>query len=252
MKTKTDIVFNLLKSPWDSLEREELEDVLIYILELPIEVLESQKHLRKRIFKVLAMRKNLIPRSMEEKIRDFLIKVTIIHAQTDFYTYVKLIASVVIPNEFRDGRHIQVISEDLQSLYESYERNQKDFIRHLDGEINENDIFPTERLQVFLPPRSMKSVLCSILFPSWILGRNPAYRVLLVGGTVDVAVDVFGRPLSNLIKSEEYKEIFPLTAVDPKISSVPDSGAGASYPQTRPKRDPGRTTHPARGGFKPA
>lgn len=220
LKTKVDIVFKLLQSDWATLEEKELEDILEYILDLPEYDLEKQKHLRKRIFKVLSKYTSLIPKHMEERIRDFLIRVTIIDAQKDFYTYVKLVAGVVIPNTFRDGRHIQVICEDLQSLFESYEVNQADFIKHLDGEILEKEIRPTERLQVFLPPRSMKSVLCSILYPSWVLGRNPAYRILLIGGSVSVAEDEFGRPLSNLIKSEEYRDIFPNTVVDPKVQSA--------------------------------
>jgi len=195
----------MLRCNPEDLPEKEFKDVLEYLIDSPASILENTV-IVKRMSKVLP--KWPIPKAFEEKIRDFLIKLAIQGARKDFYTFVKLISGNVIPNTFRDGRHIQVICEHLQELYESYEAYQEDSSNKAD------------RLQVFLPPRSMKSVLCSILFPAWILGCNPKYRVLLVGNNTQNAIDNFGRPLRNLIVSDEFKEIFPETMVDQQASAA--------------------------------
>ena len=161
----------------DKVSESEQKDILDYLFETPLSLLQ-QAHLRKRLNKVLSKYAEEIPNSYKEKTLNMLIKVSVIDAQNDFYSFVKIIANNVIPNPYKDGRHIQVICEELQELYESYVRSQED-----------PDNNKTGRLQVFLPPRSMKSVLCSILFPAWILGRNPKYRILLLGNNTQNAID---------------------------------------------------------------
>jgi len=183
-KTRLQLTYKLLQTNPGDVTENELFEILNYIIETPMDILR-QKTARTRIMKVLSSEdhwKNYVPKSIKPKVVDFLINLAVLDAQTDFYTFVKLIAECVIPNTFRDGRHLQVICEHLQHLYNSYVGYEED---------------PTNkagRLQVFLPPRSMKSVLCSILFPAWILGRNPKYRILLIGNNTQNAIDNFGRP----------------------------------------------------------
>ncbi len=208
VRNTQDLIFRLLQQDFSTIPVNKLKEVIDYVVNTPEELLE-QEVLRKRIAKVFSQQIVNIPQDRKEIVIDFLLKINIIDARANFYSYVKLVASVVMPNTFRDGRHIQVICEHLQSLYESYVKYEEDPKAHI-----------TERLQVFLPPRSMKSVLCSILFPSWILGRNPKYRVLLIGNNTQNAIDIFGRPLKNLMLSGEYKEIFPETKIDEKASAA--------------------------------
>jgi hypothetical protein len=203
-RNRTELTYQLLKKPLDKLSESELIDVITYVLETPDQYLKNNQQLRTRITKVFSENQEIVPNHLKESLRDFLVKLVMLDARVNFYTFVKLCAEVVIPNKFRDGRHIQVICEHLQELYESYEDPER----------------LTDRLQVFLPPRSMKSVLCSILFPAWVLGRNPKYRILLVGNSLQTAIDVFGRPLKNFISSEEYREIFPDTVIDSQASAA--------------------------------
>jgi predicted phage terminase large subunit-like protein len=203
IRTKQDLVYQLLRTPLKELDKGAIAGVLDYLLELDEDTL-SNPTLRARLSKVLGEHLGTIPLSHMEPVRDLLIRISLLDARTNFYSFVKLIAETVIPNQFKDGRHIQLICENLQTLYESYD----------------NPDVRTERLQVFLPPRSMKSVLCSILFPAWILGRNPKYRIILVGNSVQTATDVFGRPLKNFIASHEYQEVFPGTLIDPDANSA--------------------------------
>lgn len=208
IRNKIDLVFNLLRADFKNLSQEELKDTVEYITTVTEEDLLNAT-LRRRINKVFKENMEYFPKSHFELALELLIKISVLDSRVDFYSYVKLISPNVIPNEFKDGRHIQVICEELQELYESYVRSQENPKEHKTG-----------RLQVFLPPRSMKSVLCSILFPSWILGRNPSYRILLLGNNTQNAIDNFGRPLKTLIGSEEYQAIFPNTRIDPEVKSA--------------------------------
>lgn len=207
IRSEQDLVFNLLRLPFDTIPKEHLCEVLDYLLVLEEDILSVPK-VRKRISKVFWKYLSSIPPEYQEKTRDFLINLSILSARTDFYVFVKLTAEVVIPNKFKDGRHIEIICGALQRQFESYAAYQID---------PKNK---TDRLQVFLPPRSMKSVLCTIMYTAWILGRNPKYRVLLVGNSVSTATDVFGRPLKNFINSEEYQKVFPDTRIDPEAKSA--------------------------------
>jgi predicted phage terminase large subunit-like protein len=203
IKSQKQLITRLLKTQYTELSDPQKVDIIDYLHGIDEDMLRMPS-IRKPLTQFLTAHSQDIPNVIRERVRDFLYKITLEDAKYDFLTFVKLTAEVVIPNKFRMGRHIEIICEALQSLYESYVDPNK----------------RTERLQVFLPPRSMKSVLCSILFPAWVLGRNPKLRVLLVGGSVQTAIDVFGRPLKNFIATAEYQEIFPQTLLDPKASSA--------------------------------
>ena len=64
-----------------------------------------------------------------------------------------------------------------------------------------------DRLMIFAPPRHGKSLLASIRFPAWYLGRNPTREVIAAayGGEL---VAGFGSRLRNLMGSEEHREVF--------------------------------------------
>lgn len=113
-------------------------------------------------------------------------------AQDDFYTFVLLMAPLQIPEGFKDGEHIRKICAELQWVEET----------------------PHARLMLFLPPRSMKSVLSSILFPLWCMGRNPSWHIMSVSHSADLATD-FGRAIRNLMQTTEYQKIFPGTSLSP-------------------------------------
>lgn len=81
---------------------------------------------------------SMTPEQKKEMV-EFLWEVTIKAAREDFYTFVKVMAPVLIPG-FKTGRHIELISNELQNLYEAIWDNDK----------------TKSKLQVFLPPESMK------------------------------------------------------------------------------------------------
>jgi predicted phage terminase large subunit-like protein len=124
-------------------------------------------------------------------------------ARDDFYTFVKLMAPIIIP-EFRDGRHIRLICDKLTKV-ES-------------GEI--------PRLMLFLPPGSMKSRLASILFPAWCIGRKPWQQILTASHSITLAEE-FGGRTRDLLREPEYQAIFPETALRD------DSQASGKWKTTR-------------------
>ncbi|HYF37782.1 MAG TPA: hypothetical protein VD994_20945, partial [Prosthecobacter sp.] len=112
-------------------------------------------------------------------------------ARDDFYTFVKLMAPIIIPG-FVDGRHIKLICDKLQAL--------------------ESGQLRTNRLMIFLGPGSMKSRIASILFPAWCFGRKAHQQVLQVSHSISLAEE-FGGRTRDLLKEPEYQAVFPDTVM---------------------------------------
>tara|TARA_Y100000593_G_scaffold2760_2_gene5564 strand:+ start:202 stop:1653 length:1452 start_codon:yes stop_codon:yes gene_type:complete len=110
--------------------------------------------------------------------------------------------------EFITGRHHQIIAEKLE--------------RVAAGEL--------KRLIVNMPPRHTKSEFASFLFPAWMIGKNPAMKIIQATHTTELAVG-FGRKVKNLLDRDDYREIFSETrlAVDSKASGRWDTERGGMY-----------------------
>lgn len=124
-------------------------------------------------------------------------------ARENFYVFVKLVAPERIRGTFRDGLHIRLICDSLQRLYENIVANTD----------------TGRKTQVFLPPESMKSELCTIIFPSWCIGRDPSWRVLAVAHGGNHARKHLGKPAKDLCRSEIYQRIFPKVVIDKESKS---------------------------------
>ena len=72
--------------------------------------------------------------------------------------------------EFITGRHHKIISEKLERVAK--------------GEL--------KRLIINMPPRHTKSEFASYLFPAWMIGKNPAMKIIHATHTTELAVG-FGR-----------------------------------------------------------
>ena len=139
----------------------------------------------------------------KQELSEFLWEMTIKAAQEDFYTFVKVMAPVLIDG-FKTGRHIEVICNELQSLYKAILDNDKS----------------KSKAQVYLPPESSKTVLCSHLFPAWVLGKHPHWRVIAVGHSADHAAKELGANAKRIVTMPEYQEIFPKTKVSRESPGV--------------------------------
>jgi len=121
----------------------------------------------------------------KEKLRDVLLEKMVSQSRSDFFTFTKAIAPILIP-DFVVGKHIEVICDTLQKVSE--------------GEI--------KRQMVFLPPRSSKSLLCSKIFPAWHMGLHPAHQILCVSHSDRLATD-FGRSVRDIVNDPLFSVIFP-------------------------------------------
>ena len=63
------------------------------------------------------------------------------------------------------------------------------------------------RLIITLPPRSLKSIMCSVAFPAFVLGHDPTKRLIVVSYSADLAIK-HGNDFRAVVNSEEYRAIF--------------------------------------------
>src|SRR5262252_6409235 len=64
------------------------------------------------------------------------------------------------------------------------------------------------RLIINLPPRHLKSLMASIAFPAWCLGRDPTAQILYVSYAQDLA-DKLARDCRGIMMSPWYRQLFP-------------------------------------------
>lgn len=69
-----------------------------------------------------------------------------------------------------------------------------------------------KRLIVNMPPRSLKSVSCSVAFPAFALGHDPTKRVICVSYGADLAVK-HANDCRAVMKSDWYRRAFPGTII---------------------------------------
>lgn len=128
-------------------------------------------------------------------------------ARESYYSYLQLAAPWILPEGFVDGDHIRKIADLLQWVEET----------------------PRARAMIFMPPRSMKSVNGSVLFPSWVLGKHPTWQVMGVSYGQELA-NAFGRDTRNLVSSEDYQRVFATRVKsDSRATNRWDTEQGGRY-----------------------
>lgn len=91
--------------------------------------------------------------------------------------------------------HHDVICDDLMASYEGEER----------------------RIIINVPPRSLKSFICSVAYPAWLMGRNPRMKIIGVSYAQELATK-FSREQRTLMQSAWYRQAFTKTSINPKKS----------------------------------
>ncbi len=66
-----------------------------------------------------------------------------------------------------------------------------------------------QRLIINMPPRALKSYLCSIAFPAWVLGREPHEKFMVASHTLRPLATKLSNDSRRLIESEWYQSVFP-------------------------------------------
>lgn len=106
---------------------------------------------------------------------------------TDFNAFIEFCFRTVRPGtSFRSNWHIEAMAHKLMQI--------------ANGEI--------KRLIITLPPRNLKSICASVALPAWVLGRNPAERIVAVSYSEQLA-RTHANDFRMVVKDPLYQATFP-------------------------------------------
>ncbi len=74
-----------------------------------------------------------------------------------------------------------------------------------------------KRLIINVPPRSLKSFICNVAWPAWLMGRNPRIKIISISYAQELS-GKFSRDQRQLMSSDWYQTIFPKTKLNPRKS----------------------------------
>ncbi|MBN1281916.1 MAG: phage terminase large subunit [Alphaproteobacteria bacterium] len=120
--------------------------------------------------------------------------------RADFKSFVIKVFYAVSPgNQYLDNWHIDVICDAIMDMIE-----------------NKNN-----RLIINIPPRYMKSIICSVALPAYLLGKDPKTNIICISYNDNLS-EKFASDCRNIMQSEWYKELFPMTRLHKSRQSISD------------------------------
>lgn len=115
----------------------------------------------------------------------------------DFKSFAIKAFNEVSPNStYLDNWHVDVICDQLLDVLEGKKK----------------------RLIINIPPRYMKSIICSIALPAFILGQNPKASIIVVSYSDELSTKL-ANDCKRVIESAWYREAFPSTRLSKKASN---------------------------------
>ena len=107
--------------------------------------------------------------------------------RTDFKSFaVKVFNEVAGNSVYLDNWHVDVICQELEEMH--FGKN--------------------NRVIINVPPRYMKSIICSVALPAFLLGHNPKERILCVSYS-DALSAKLASDQRKVMESDWYQELFP-------------------------------------------
>ena len=124
------------------------------------------------------------PANSRVRVRDAIIR-------TDFASYIRKVFQTLSPSTtYSDNWHIHAIAYQLERVRR--------------GEIG--------RLIINLPPRSLKSQICSVAFSTFVLGHDPSKRIIGMSYSQDLATK-HSNDCREVMSASWYRELFPQTKI---------------------------------------
>lgn len=112
--------------------------------------------------------------------------------QNDFAFYVEHFLKVVEPEtKFEWNWHMDLLCHNCEKVYY--------------GEI--------PNLDINIPPRMLKSIIVSVLFPTWVWIKNPSTKIIGASSTNSLA-RLFNIKRREIIESPEYQSLWPIQIKD--------------------------------------
>jgi hypothetical protein len=121
----------------------------------------------------------------------------------------------------------RMLSPSMAHVYAACRRDLVSFVRKMFHVLNPSAIFhmnwhicaiayyleqvrlgKIKRLIITVPPRSLKSIMCSVAFPAFVLGHDPTKRLIVASYSADLAIK-HGNDFRKIVNSAEYHGIFP-------------------------------------------
>src|ERR1700726_3866249 len=65
-----------------------------------------------------------------------------------------------------------------------------------------------KRLIIVAPPRTLKSLMASVVFSAWVLGHDPTARIIGISHGSDLQIK-FSNDFRTLVESAHYRILFP-------------------------------------------
>lgn len=123
-------------------------------------------------------------------------------ARTDFEIFLELVFAQLNPAiSLSRGWYLKAMAQALMEVAEGRER----------------------RLQITVPPRHLKSVMTTVAFPAWLLGRRPEIRIICASYGQDLATK-HARDFRKIMQSGWYADVFPETAASVVRDTESDFG----------------------------
>jgi hypothetical protein len=121
-------------------------------------------------------------------------------ARQSLYVFIRRTVAELEPStQFESNWHIRLLAAELEAMYRGENR----------------------RLIANIPPRNLKSICGSVAFVAWALGHDPTLKFMCVSYGLDLA-EKLGRDCRQVMNSDWYKAMFPLTRISPVRSTALD------------------------------
>lgn len=115
-------------------------------------------------------------------------------ARRDFWCFIQLMFGVLHPNQpLVYAPYLELLASLMMDVADGKRR----------------------RVIVNMPPRHMKSLICSVLYVAWRLGNNPSAKFITISYGDDLAHD-HANLTRKIMQSSKYRAIFPGTVLDKK------------------------------------
>lgn len=119
--------------------------------------------------------------------------------RTDFKPFVHKVFIELSGDKFSDNWHINLICSEIMDMMEG--KNNK--------------------LIINIPPRHLKSIICSVALPAFLLGHNPDTNIICVSYN-DQLAEKFASDCRRIMVSPWYRALFPKTQIAPTRRSISD------------------------------
>jgi predicted phage terminase large subunit-like protein len=125
----------------------------------------------------------------------------------DFWVFVQRVFVELSGEPFQDNFHIQLLCAEVDRMRSG----------------------ANVKLAIALPPRSLKSIIISVVLPAWLLGHDPKLEIICVSYGQELA-DKLSSDCRPIMLTPWYRRLFPATRLDRQaIDHLATSEGGKRY-----------------------